>query len=335
MFGTSVLVFVVTLMSIINHSYLNVLVELPSINDKTFEEYIANVFAATNTARDKQYTEDQCQMILYGKLLTKQEFDATLSNYNKYKGMINESRLYQQIRIELSNFTDETSILTRIRLFRECGTLLKKTVEDYIKLREKKKEDYIKKQQEGTESSPSTKPEKTGEETSSSLGSSTEPEKDKIVAKFEEEINYLRTLLPMTSDTGRIQSLLLNTLYGNSHNQTNATDESLRSVWLFLIKKLDPMFGESYISYVIRMIQQDKMPLPQELIPHFYGKGKLRLFEKFDVWPELNAVFVMYYMFHCDFEVTKPTSTQDKPVEEIEPILKQSEVSLPSGSNES
>ncbi|XP_022178652.1 uncharacterized protein LOC111039436 isoform X2 [Myzus persicae] len=208
MFGTSVLVFVVTLMSIINHSYLNVLVELPSINDKTFEEYIANVFAATNTARDKQYTEDQCQMILYGKLLTKQEFDATLSNYNKYKGMINESRLYQQIRIELSNFTDETSILTRIRLFRECGTLLKKTVEDYIKLREKKKEDYIKKQQEGTKSSPSTKPEKTGEETSSSLGSSTEPEKDKIVAKFEEEINYLRTLLPMTSDTGRIQSLL-------------------------------------------------------------------------------------------------------------------------------
>ncbi|XP_060880778.1 uncharacterized protein LOC132952489 [Metopolophium dirhodum] len=229
MFGTSVPVFVVTLMSLINHSYLIATVELPSIEDKTFVDYNNNIKTATETAMDKQLTDEEFKMILHGRLLCEDQFNKTLKNYNQYTDTIRTNYLYIQIDIELSNFTDEARILKR-------------------------------------------------------LGSN-----------------------------------------GNSHNQTKATANSLRSVWFFLLKKLDPMFGESYISYVIRMINLKKMPLPIDLIPVFYGNGKLQLFEEFDIWPELNAVFVMYFLFNCPFQPSKPSPSQDKPIKATEPIIKHSD----------
>ncbi|NP_001156672.1 uncharacterized protein LOC100302461 precursor [Acyrthosiphon pisum] len=313
MSGTSVLVFILSLMSFINNSYLIATVELPSIHDKTFTDYFNNIKTATETAMDKQLTDEEFKMILHGRLLSEDQFDKTLKNYNQYTDTINTNNSYKEIDKELTNFTDETRILKRLASIPGCGDSLKVTVEKYIQLRI----DHKKKEQE--KSSPSTEPEKT--ETSSS----TEPQKVEV---DDEEIIYLKSILPLTSSTGRIRSLLLNTLYGNSHNQIKATANSLRSVWFYLLKKFDPMFGESYISYVIRMIHLKKMPLPIDLIPVFYGNGKLQLFEEFDIWPELNAVFVMYFLFNCPFIPSKASPSQDKPIEGSEPIMKHADESI-------
>ncbi|XP_026812042.1 uncharacterized protein LOC113553094 [Rhopalosiphum maidis] len=269
-FTTKVLVFVVTLMSFINHSYLIItIVELPNISHITYEDYKN---AVTKTAA------------LY--VLDENQFKMAFDNYKNTIKTIENDEWLNRFRKEINLFTtklDESRLLKRIMSFAGCDDNLIKHIENYIEDRKI----YHSKTQ--TEEYPFV------------VIDSCSPKIERF-NESNEEIEYLQTLIPLSNSEGRIKNLYLSMLYGSNQHRINKAINSFDSMWFYLLRKLDPIFGESYMSYFLRMIEQNKIPLPKELIPRFYGNGKLELFDDFDIWPELNGAFVMYYLSHCPFK---------------------------------
>lgn len=290
-----VLVFVVTFMSFIDYSYLSKIVVLPNIGDLNFGEYLRNI--------DWKGT---------GKILRDDEFYRVKDNYeNVMKAEYEKSDNARLVR-EISNIAvqNEKQLLRTLMNYEGCGNTIQASLHEYIEKRKKYYDEKILKRDQAKKESIETKVAQpstvvTTEETHPPEVAGTMHDDNEFLTieeKKKEELDFLHSLDALADDKGRIRNLYLSTIYGSNQHIIHAEKNSIDSVWLYLLRTSDPMFGEKYNSYAFRVMSMNKMPLPQHQIPKFYGNGKLYLFDEFDIWPELNAVFVMYYLFNCPLQ---------------------------------